>query len=244
MKRRIFLCFLMAFTLVLPVRAEPIKWVDFGVPYESLKYAMEQDIATFEEEKHIDWINVLSLAACRTGGKCGIASVKKAVQDLKGDRQAKELAGESGKYFDYYHFQKESGSGYTKVSGTDWYYECQFWSEMPDMNLGSELVRTEFEEITSFWLEKGVAGFGFLALAVMIFGQWKPTRIAMAALIFGFFRALSNVFFGFPFLVALNIPGSVYNMLPYIICLIVLAFTSKKSRAPKAEGIPYDKGMR
>ena len=103
MKRRIFLCFLMAFALVLPVRAEPIKWVDFGVPYESLKYAMEQDIATFEEEKHIDWINVLSLAACRTGGKCGIASVKKSVQDLKGDRQAKELAGESGKYFDYYH---------------------------------------------------------------------------------------------------------------------------------------------
>ena len=78
----------------------------------------------------------------------------------------------------------------------------------------------------------------------MIFGQWKPTRIAMAAVIFGFFRALSNVYFGFEFLVNLNIPGSIYNMLPYIICLIVLAFTSKKSRAPKAEGIPYDKGQR
>ena len=66
---------------------------------------------------------------------------------------------EDCKYFDYYHFQKESASGYTKVSGTDWYYECQFWSEMPDMNLGSELVREEFEDITSFWLEKGVSGF-------------------------------------------------------------------------------------
>ncbi|MBE6899291.1 MAG: ABC transporter permease [Ruminococcaceae bacterium] len=98
--------------------------------------------------------------------------------------------------------------------------------------------------VSEWKFENGVAGFGFLALAVMIFGQWKPTKIAMAALIFGFFRALSNVFFGFPFLVALNIPGSVYNMLPYIICLIVLAFTSKKSRAPKAEGIPYDKGQR
>ena len=98
--------------------------------------------------------------------------------------------------------------------------------------------------VSEWKFENGVAGFGFLALAVMIFGQWKPSRIAMAALIFGFFRALSNVFFGFPFLVALNIPGSVYNMLPYIICLIVLAFTSKKSRAPKAEGIPYDKGQR
>jgi simple sugar transport system permease protein len=89
-----------------------------------------------------------------------------------------------------------------------------------------------------------VAGFGFLALAVMIFGQWKPTRIGLAALLFGFFRALSNVYFGFPGLVALNIPGSVYNMMPYVISLIVLAFTSKNSRAPKAEGIPYDKGTR
>ncbi len=97
----------------------------------------------------------------------------------------------------------------------------------------------------SLWkFENGVAGFGFLALAVMIFGQWKPTRIALAALLFGFFRALSNVYFGFGWLVSLNIPGSIYNMMPYIISLIVLAFTSKQSRAPKAEGIPYDKGSR
>ena len=97
----------------------------------------------------------------------------------------------------------------------------------------------------SLWkFENGVAGFGFLALAVMIFGQWKPTRIALAALLFGFFRALSNVYFGFPLLMSLNIPGSVYNMMPYIISLIVLAFTSQHSRAPKAEGIPYDKGSR
>ena len=97
----------------------------------------------------------------------------------------------------------------------------------------------------SIWkFENGVAGFGFLALAVMIFGQWKPTRIAVAALIFGLFRALSNTYTGFPFLVSLNLPGNVYNMMPYIVCLIVLAFTSKASRAPKAEGIPYDKGSR
>ena len=92
--------------------------------------------------------------------------------------------------------------------------------------------------------EVGVAGMGFLALAVMIFGQWKPTRIALAALLFGLFRALSNVYAGFPFLAQMNIPGSVYNMMPYIISLVVLAFTSKNSRAPKAEGIPYDKGQR
>ncbi|MCD8066810.1 MAG: ABC transporter permease [Oscillospiraceae bacterium] len=97
----------------------------------------------------------------------------------------------------------------------------------------------------SLWkFENGVAGFGFLALAVMIFGGWKPVRIALAALLFGLFRALSNVYSGFDILVALNIPSTVYNMLPYIISLIVLAFTSKTSRAPKAEGIPYDKGVR
>ncbi len=97
----------------------------------------------------------------------------------------------------------------------------------------------------SLWkFENGVAGFGFLALAVMIFGAWHPLRIALAALLFGFFRALGNVYSGLGFMMALNIPSVVYNMLPYIISLVVLAFTSKKSRAPKAEGIPYDKGSR
>jgi len=98
--------------------------------------------------------------------------------------------------------------------------------------------------VSEWKFENGVAGFGFLALAVMIFGQWKPDKIALAALLFGFFRALSNVYFGFDFLRNLNIPGTIYNMLPYIISLVVLAFTSKKSKAPKAEGIPYDKGTR
>ena len=98
--------------------------------------------------------------------------------------------------------------------------------------------------VSEWRFEYGVAGFGFLSLAVMIFGQWKPLRIALAALLFGMFRALSNVYIGFDFLTALNLPGQVYNMMPYIISLVVLAFTSKKSRAPKAEGIPYDKGQR
>ena len=98
--------------------------------------------------------------------------------------------------------------------------------------------------VSQWQFEYGVACFGFLSLAVMIFGQWKPLRIALAALLFGLFRALSNVYAGFDALAALNIPGTVYNMLPYIVSLIVLALTSKKSRAPKAEGIPYDKGMR
>lgn len=98
--------------------------------------------------------------------------------------------------------------------------------------------------VSQWSFEHGVAGFGFLALAVMIFGQWKPKHIAWAALLFGFCRALGNVHSGFDFLEALAIPSGVYNMLPYLISIVVLAFTSKNSRAPKAEGIPYDKGSR
>ena len=98
--------------------------------------------------------------------------------------------------------------------------------------------------VSEWKFENGVAGFGFLALAVMIFGQWKPVNIALAALLFGLMRARSNGYVAFDFLAGLNIPGTVYNMLPYIISLVVLIFTSKKSRAPKAEGIPYDTGSR
>ena len=98
--------------------------------------------------------------------------------------------------------------------------------------------------VSEWKFENGVAGFGFLALAVMIFGQWRPNLIALTAVLFGLFRALSNVYSGFDFLASLNIPATFYKMLPYIISLLVLALFSKKSRAPKAEGIPYDKGQR
>ena len=92
--------------------------------------------------------------------------------------------------------------------------------------------------------EMGVAGMGFLALAVMIFGQWKPLGIAAAALFFAVFRAMANIFDSIAFLNALNWPKEIYNMMPFIASMVVLAFTSKKSRAPKAEGVPYDKGSR
>ena len=96
-----------------------------------------------------------------------------------------------------------------------------------------------------------VAGFGFLALAVMIFGNWKPLNIAGASLIFGLFKCIAAAYStldingdGVYWLAEIGISSHVYRMLPYLITLVVLAFTSKKSRAPKAEGIPYDKGQR
>ncbi len=90
----------------------------------------------------------------------------------------------------------------------------------------------------------GVAGFGFLALAVMIFGQWRPLRIFGAALFFAFLRTLAYSVSLIPFLSNLGINQTYYKMLPYLATMVVLAFTSKKSRAPKAEGIPYDKSQR
>ena len=90
----------------------------------------------------------------------------------------------------------------------------------------------------------GVAGFGFLALAVMIFGQWQPIKIAGAALLFAFLRTVAYSVPLIPFLSSLEINSGFYKMFPYIVTMIVLAFTSKNSRAPKAEGVPYDKGAR
>ena len=96
-----------------------------------------------------------------------------------------------------------------------------------------------------------VAGFGFLALAVMIFGNWKPLNVAGAALLFGLFKCIAASYSsldingdGIYLLKQLGINTNFYRMFPYLITLVVLAFTSKSSRAPKAEGIPYDKGSR
>ena len=102
MKWRIFLCILLVCSLSIPAYAAPIKWVDFTVPYASLKYAMDQDIATFAEEKHISWIDILALSACRTGGKCDLTSVKKATADLKRDKSPEELLGAGYRYYPYY----------------------------------------------------------------------------------------------------------------------------------------------
>ena len=102
--KRLFLLSILIFPLLaIPAQADTIKWVDFEVSYESMKYALDQDIATFDQEKHISWIDSLALAACRTGGKCGLASVKQAVADLKKDKSPEELLGELYKYYDYYH---------------------------------------------------------------------------------------------------------------------------------------------
>lgn len=89
-----------------------------------------------------------------------------------------------------------------------------------------------------------VAGYGFLALAVLIFGNWKPMRIAGAALFFGITKTLAYTHASIPFLATLGLPSVVYKLVPYVATLVLLAFTSKDSSAPKASGIPYDKSKR
>lgn len=89
-----------------------------------------------------------------------------------------------------------------------------------------------------------VSGYGFLAVAVLIFGQWKPKYILFASFFFGFMKALSNSYASIPFLFALNIQSNIYKMIPYIATVLVLIFTSKKSAAPRASGIPFDRMKR
>ena len=96
---------------------------------------------------------------------------------------------------------------------------------------------------TSTNFNADVAGYGFLALAVLIFGQWKPVRIMWASLFFGLMKAVAAAYSGIPFLAATGIPSYVYKMIPYLATLIVLIFTSRNSQAPRASGVPYDKAV-
>ncbi len=89
-----------------------------------------------------------------------------------------------------------------------------------------------------------VSGYGFLALAVLIFGQWKPVKIMGASLFFGLTKAIAASYSGIPFLSNLGVPSYLFKMIPYIATLVVLIFTSKNSMAPRASGVPYDKGQR
>lgn len=96
------MCLIMVM-LPFSAKAQTIKWVDFSVPYESLRYAMELDVATAEKENHLEWIRLLAVAACRTGGKCPLSSVKKAAQQLQQGTSPEELLGNLHKYYDYYY---------------------------------------------------------------------------------------------------------------------------------------------
>jgi simple sugar transport system permease protein len=87
-----------------------------------------------------------------------------------------------------------------------------------------------------------VAGLGFLALAALIFGQWKPLGILGATAFFGFAATIANVSQVIPQFAA--IPGLLLKAFPYVVTLAALVLFSKSSQAPRAAGEPYDQGKR
>lgn len=109
--KRCFLLGLLLLAVLVPVYAEPIRWVDLQVGAEALEYAINRDIDSAGREKHLDFIDILALSGCRTGGKCTLSSVKKAAADLEEDRSAEELAGDLRRYFDYYRTAYQAAYG-------------------------------------------------------------------------------------------------------------------------------------
>lgn len=103
MKRRIFLFAILIWMLPVTVGAVPVKWADFDVPYDSLQYAMEQDIRSNERDNPVSWIEILAVAGCRTGGKCGLTSVKKAAEELQTGLSPEEILGGLYKLYPYYY---------------------------------------------------------------------------------------------------------------------------------------------
>lgn len=84
----------------------------------------------------------------------------------------KEPSAEECRYFAYYNFVKDADGGkYYPVGDSGWYYEAQFWSGMPDINLESEIFREDFAEVTQFWFDLGVDGFRLDAVGEYYTGE-------------------------------------------------------------------------
>lgn len=81
-----------------------------------------------------------------------------------------------------------------------------------------------------------ISGHGYIALAAVIFGNWKPLGAVAACLLFGFAQAMVTM------LASYNIPSQILAMIPYALTLIVLVLFVGRSEAPKANGKPYIKG--
>jgi ABC-type uncharacterized transport system permease subunit len=94
---------------------------------------------------------------------------------------------------------------------------------------------------SGFFLRDMSAGNGYLALTALVFGNWRPLHTALGCLMFGFFAALQVQIEGVTFPGVGKIPGSLIQMIPYVITVIVLAGLMAKSVAPKAIGLPFVK---
>ena len=113
MRRRFFIMILILALLVGPVHGaeDYIKWVDFNVSYEAMDKALALDIRSQEQDMPVSWIDLLALAACRTGGKVTGKPVEQAYQDLQTGQSPQELLGELFKYYSYYHQAYDAALG-------------------------------------------------------------------------------------------------------------------------------------
>ncbi len=94
--------------------------------------------------------------------------------------------------------------------------------------------------IISQFTPTAISGQGFIALAALIFGKWTPMGAYGACMLFGFAQALTIVLGGGKF----AIPSQILSMLPYVLTIVVLILFVGRSVAPKADGVPYEKGVR
>ncbi len=94
--------------------------------------------------------------------------------------------------------------------------------------------------IISQFTPTAISGQGFIALAAVIFGKWRPFGTYGACLLFGFSQALVIMLGG----ENINIPSTILAMIPYILTIVMLILFMGRSSAPKASGVPYEKGAR
>ncbi len=108
--KRLFVFFLLP-VLVLPVQAQSVQWVNFKPNCEAMKIALDADIASYGAKHHCSWIDILAVAACRSGGECTADAVKQAAAELKTGASPKKILKEQHVFYDYYH------EAYTAVLG-------------------------------------------------------------------------------------------------------------------------------
>jgi general nucleoside transport system permease protein len=95
---------------------------------------------------------------------------------------------------------------------------------------------------TTIQFSGSVASYGFLAIAVLVFGQWNPFKIFISSFLFALAKTIASSYTAIPALVALGWSPYIYKMLPYVFTIIMLILTSSNPQEPKALGKPYISG--
>lgn len=139
---------------LMPIMSSPSYHKYDVIDYKSVdeSYGTIEDFEKLTEEAHKRGINVIiDFVINHSSTQC--EWFKKAIEELK--------AGKTDGYVQYYNFAKDKDGlkGWYKAGVDNWYYECEFWDQMPDLNLKNEDLRKELIDAAKFWIDKGVDGF-------------------------------------------------------------------------------------